>query len=450
MSFSFGRMFSIVLVITGTNSCLFSQTFTTLASFDGLTTGCGPQWMSWIQGPDGNFYGTTGSDNGPTTVDKLTPSGQLTALYTFPNGWNPYNSLLLGIDGNLYGTTTGGGAYNDGAVFRLSLKGTFTVLHSFDLTDGLLPYDSLIQASDDNLYGTTFGGGSEEYCQNGCGTIFKISPSGNFKSLYQFVYSNVFADHPYGGLAEGIDGNFYGSTYNGGHGICYGGCGITYRITPKGSLTILDYLNAQLYASFLLAPDNNLYATDVNGDLFSMTRRGNITNLATIAGGVYAPPVLATDSNFYLTSEFYGFGEITQVTPTGVSNVLYNFCSEQNCLDGAGPSDGLVEATSGVLYGSTSGGGANGCGTAYSLDVSLPPYVKLVHDAGKAGQTGGILGQGFTGTTSVSLNGTPMSFVVVSDTFIKATVPAGATTGYVSVATPTGTLTTNLPFHVIP
>jgi len=96
--------------------------------------------------------------------------------------------------------------------------------------------------------------------------------------------------------------------------------------------------------------------------------------------------------------------------------------------------------TQGALY---------GYGNVYSLDMGLGPFVTFVQAAGKVGQTGGILGQGFTGTTNVSLNGISASFTVVSDTFIRATVPLGATTGYVTVTTPSGTLTSNVPFHVI-
>jgi uncharacterized protein (TIGR03437 family) len=81
--------------------------------------------------------------------------------------------------------------------------------------------------------------------------------------------------------------------------------------------------------------------------------------------------------------------------------------------------------------------------------MNLGPFVAFVRSYGKISQTGGILGQGLTGTTSVSLNGIPASFTVVSDTFIRATVPPGATTGYVSVVTPSGTLTSNVPFRVL-
>ncbi len=94
-------------------------------------------------------------------------------------------------------------------------------------------------------------------------------------------------------------------------------------------------------------------------------------------------------------------------------------------------------------------GGAYGYGTVFSLDVGLGPFVTFVRAAGKVGQTGGILGQGLAGTSAVSLNAIPMNFQVVSDTYLTATVPAGATTGYVTVTTPTGVLTSNVPFRVI-
>jgi uncharacterized protein (TIGR03437 family) len=119
-------------------------------------------------------------------------------------------------------------------------------------------------------------------------------------------------------------------------------------------------------------------------------------------------------------------------------------------VDGEDALSELLQGTDGLIYGTLITGGTEGFGTVFSLNVGLGPFVACVRDAGKVGQTGDILGQGLTGTTSVSLNGTPASFTVVSDTYIKATVPAGATTGYVTVATPSGTLTSNVPFQVIP
>ena len=166
--------------------------------------------------------------------------------------------------------------------------------------------------------------------------------------------------------------------------------------------------------------------------------------------------VQASDGNFYGTTEFggditcnppLGCGTIFQITPEGTLTTLHNFES----FDGANGS-GLFQATDGILYGTSNGGILScappyGCGTVFSLDTGLGPFVAFVRAAGKVGQTGGILGQGFTETTSVSLNGIPANFTVVSDTYIKATVPAGATTGYVTVATPTGVLTSNVPFR---
>ena len=114
----------------------------------------------------------------------------------------------------------------------------------------------------------------------------------------------------------------------------------------------------------------------------------------------------------------------------------------------------LLQDTNGAFYGTARDGGKpgcdNGCGTVFGLDMGLGPFVAFVRDSGKVGGTGGILGQGFTGTSGVSLDGTPVNFTVVSDTFLKATVPDGATTGFVTVTTPSGTLTSNKPFRVRP
>jgi uncharacterized repeat protein (TIGR03803 family) len=159
--------------------------------------------------------------------------------------------------------------------------------------------------------------------------------------------------------------------------------------------------------------------------------------------------VQATDGNLYGTSYrggeggSDGAGTVFAITPAGSLATLHSFTG----FDGDFPQEGLIQDTSGILYGVTSGVAAQG--TSYSLDMGLGPFVTFVQAAGRVGQTGPILGQGFTGTTSVSFNGIPASFTVVSDTFLKATVPQGATTGHVTVTTPSGTLTSNVVFHVL-
>ena len=135
-----------------------------------------------------------------------------------------------------------------------------------------------------------------------------------------------------------------------------------------------------------------------------------------------------------------------KITPEGTLTTLHSFAS----TEADEPYGGLVQATNGTFYGTTVYGGSHDDGVIFSLSMGLGPFVAFVRDSGKVGQTGGILGQGFTGTSSVSLNGTPASFTVKSDTFITATVPPGATTGYVTVVTPSGTLTSNVPFRVLP
>jgi len=123
--------------------------------------------------------------------------------------------------------------------------------------------------------------------------------------------------------------------------------------------------------------------------------------------------------------------------------------------DGEIPEGGLLQATDGSFYGSTFWGGdltcnsGAGCGTAFSISVGLAPFVAFVRDSGEVGQTAQILGQGFNGTTGVSFSGTAANFVVHSNTYLTATVPQGAT-GYVTVATPSGTLKSNVRFRVIP
>ncbi|MBZ5573770.1 MAG: hypothetical protein LAO09_18040, partial [Acidobacteriia bacterium] len=111
---------------------------------------------------------------------------------------------------------------------------------------------------------------------------------------------------------------------------------------------------------------------------------------------------------------------------------------------------GLLQLTNGMIYGTTEGGGSINGGTIFSLDMGLGPFVRFVRNPAKVGQTFGILGQDLIDTTSVLLNGTPASFTVKSGTLLTAQVPGGATSGYVNVTTPSGTLTSNVPFRVIP
>ncbi|HTZ97338.1 MAG TPA: choice-of-anchor tandem repeat GloVer-containing protein [Terriglobales bacterium] len=407
---------------------------TTLYSFcvSGICTDGAQPLAGLLQARDGNFYGTTitGIENGQTTygtVFKITPAGYLTTLHVFDsinNGIYPLGTLIQATDGDLYGTTGGGGtddcSDSCGTIFKMTLQGVLTTVHVFDYSDGDQPIAGLIQAVDGNFYGTTNNGGNSTNCAAGCGTIFKMSAAGDLTTLHSFA--NTDGSNPQGRLVQAANGNFYGTTRAGGNPGCNFGCGTVFRITPAGLLTTV----------------------------YKFCTQSNCVD----GGSPIAGLVIATNGNIYGTTSIGGsnnLGTIFTITSRGEFATLHSFSSS----DGSNPWGVMAQRTNGTLYGTTNEGGAGfgycsaGCGTVFSLDMGLGPFVAFVQGAGKVGQTGGILGQGFTGTTSVSLNGIPASFTVVSDTFIKATVPAGAMTGYVTVNTPSGVLTSNVPFQVI-
>ena len=206
-------------------------TLTTLHSFVPLIDGEDPT-AGLVEGTDGNFYGTAsggGSGRGiGGTVFKITPAGTLTTLYMFcaqtncADGSNPYAGLIQASDGNFYGTTVVGGAYSStsnqgyGTVFRITPAGTLTTLHSFSGPDGAYPQGALVQGTDGNFYGTTSAGGAYggSSTNHGDGTVFRITPAGTFRTLYNFcVQANCAdGDNPVAALMQATDGNFYGTT----------------------------------------------------------------------------------------------------------------------------------------------------------------------------------------------------------------------------------------------
>ena len=212
--------------------------FNTVHQFDG-TDGAGP-YAGLVQATDGNLYGTTVSGGNippPTegTVFKITPGGTLTSLVSFcrrnncSGGENPQSGLIQAADGNLYGTAP----FPTGTVFRITTNGRETVVSSsfFAQISG-----GLVQGTDGNFYGTTGDGGP-----NVEGTVFKITPSGTLTTLYTFCSQSGCTDgkFPGAGLVQGTDGNFYGTATNGGFNNCYIGCGTIFKITPSGTLTTL-------------------------------------------------------------------------------------------------------------------------------------------------------------------------------------------------------------------
>jgi uncharacterized repeat protein (TIGR03803 family) len=216
-----------------------------LYAFAGTADGAVP--ASLIQGSDGSFYGTTvyGGQSSNGTVFKVTAAGAETVLHSFAGGSDgalPQTPLVQGSDGNFYGTTPFGGASSNGVVFKITPAGAQTVLYAFagGTTDGAGPDTAMIQGGDGNFYGTTNSGGDAS-CAGGCGTVFKITPAGAESVLYLFTASAVEGAEEPGpsSLLQGSDGNFYGTTSDGG----VFGFGTVFKLTPAGAETLLYSFN---------------------------------------------------------------------------------------------------------------------------------------------------------------------------------------------------------------
>jgi uncharacterized repeat protein (TIGR03803 family) len=460
--------------------CLFgaaeapAQTFTTLATFNG-TNGADP-YAGLVQGTDGNFYGTTysGGAYSSGTVFQITAGGSLNTLYSFcsqtncTDGAYPFAGLVQGTDGNFYGTTRSGGAVGYGTVFKITPTGTLTTLHSFAggllgvADEGAYPEGTLIRGTDGNFYGTT----TDRWIAPFAGTVFAITPEGELSNLYAFCAQANCPDgaSPSGSLVQATDQNFYGTTYWGGAGYW----GTVFQISAAGNLTTLYTFCSQTNCTDGLEPsaglvqgtDGNFYGTTFwggahdEGTVFQITAGGTLTPLYSFCSqtsctdGAYplGGLVQGTDGNFYGTTNSggaHGYGTVFQISAEGKLATLYNFCSQTYCTDGAYPDGGLLQATDGNFYGTTSSPS-----TVFSLSMGLGPFVKPEPSSGTVGSHVNILGTNLTGATSVTFNGTAAVFTVASSSEIETTVPAGATTGTIQVTTPGGTLNSTLAFRV--
>ncbi len=387
-----------------------AQTLNVLGQFNysNGSTPATPHGASIIEGPDGNFYGTTSSGGAATcgTVFQMTPAGVITTLHSFNysvDGCSPESGVTLGSDGSLYGTT-------ELSIFKVTLSGTFTPLY-MQGTNGPHLLNGLIQASDGNFYGTASEGGS-----GNAGMIFRITPSGTLTALINFS-GTATGGAPQGPLIQASDGNLYGTTSSGGVDG-----GTVFKMTLDGTLTTIYNFcetsgcpdGVSPYTGLVQAKDGNLYGTTAgsengSGTIFKMTLGGTLTTLYTFCPqGLSACPdgdsalgslIQGKDGNLYGTTsneaKFDQSGTLFQVTTSGALTTLHQFCSQSGCADGSNPQGSLFQASDGTLYGATNSGGVDDfgvifslkppAGPAYSCTNTAPPVISAIDSAGAYG-----------------------------------------------------------------
>lgn len=395
----------------------------------------------------GNLYGTTlyggthhtdPNANSGGTVFKVDSAGNATVLYSFcaqancADGYFTYAGVTLDASGNIYGTTTSGGASDYGTVFKLNSAGTYSVLHNFcsqaNCADGGIPEAGLIVDASGNLYGTAYAGGAKS-----AGTLYKLDSTGNFTVLYTFCSATNCSDGaaPLTSLIKDASGNLYGTTSSGGGGY---GAGTVFKLDSGGNYSVLH----------------------------SFCTQGNCKD-----GG--SPRSLIEDAagNFYGTTSgggaLPGAGTVFRLSSTGDYFNVYYFCSQggYQCTDGyipiiapPIPAGNLIEDSSGNLYGMTSSGGtgiwSNDVGVIFKLSPPIIPTPDFTVAASATTVTIGSPGQ--QGTTIITI--TPAGGFNQTITFSSAScsgLPTGASCTFSpSIVTPNvGAVSTTLTIGTV-
>jgi uncharacterized repeat protein (TIGR03803 family) len=424
------------------------------------------------QGTDGNFYmvitGRSGYYDG--YFIKMTPKGVVTVLYTFcsltncDDGAFPSGPVVQAADGNFYGTTIGGGTFNDGSVFKVTTTGKLTTIHSFDYTTtGNLGADTnagLILGTDGNLYGTNAFGG--QGCVSGCGTLFKMTTAGALTTLYEFAGGSDGAG-PWG-VAQGTGGAFYGTTPVGGSA----NDGTAYRVSTgiKPFVRLVTHYG-KVGATVDLIGQGFTGATGVSFDGVTATFKNVSDTFLTAVvptGALTGPVTVTTFTTSYKSSQNYRVvPQLTKVSPTngivGSTVTLTGISLTQTSAVTIGGkaatfkvvSDTQVTATvpaaakTGLSIAVTTAGGSATIGPF----AVVPNITSFSPTSGTAGTAITIKGTTFTGTTQIAFGGVDASsFTVINDSQVDATVPSGAQTGPIQITTPGGSGTSTTSFTV--
>ena len=314
------------------------------------------------------------------------------------DGRGPYAGLI-GAKNRLYGTTNFGGSNNDGTVFSFDPRtDTEKVAYSFCsqeyCSDGENPTDSLVEVNG-NLYGTTGIGGTGYYdsCGETCGTVFSVDPdTGAENVLHSFCSQLNCTDGgmPMSGL-NAVKGMLYGTTPDGGANTFYSGTVFAINSKSDSESVLYSFCSLQNCED---GSNPNSGVIDVKGTLYGTTYTGGAHDGGTLFsvdpktgvervvysfcsqqncedGGYPIAGLIEEKGRLYGTTDtggMYDYGTVFVADPkSGSEMVIYSFCSQENCADGAYPEAGLIDVK-GILYGTTYRGGAYAAGTVYALD----------------------------------------------------------------------------------
>ena len=393
---------AVILLTTLSVTSAYAQTFAVLHSFTGGADGGNPQAGLTI-GAAGTLYGTTygGGDVNHGTVFRLMHSGTnwvLTRLYSFDefeDGSHPEARVVIGPDGNLYGTTFFGGRGQNGegwgTVFQLqppptACRGvlcpwTKRLLYAFAGPnlgrDGAGPYGDVIFDSAGNLYGTTVGGG---YWENG--NVYELTPtSGLWTETILYTFSNGLLGQPRAGLTLDGAGNLYGTTAGNGDGGVF-------ELTPSGG----GWIYSQVYAFGGFEGSDPFAGVifDDAGNLYGATRSGGVGGGGTVfmlqpsnggwslsvlysfagSDGPWASLVFDQLGNLYGTTfadGSYGYGSVFKLTPSNGGWTYTSLHDFTGGADGANPISIVTFDNNGNLYGTTSQDGSYGYGVAWEI-----------------------------------------------------------------------------------
>ena len=435
-----------------------AQTPTTLYSFMNNTSDAAGPTGNIVQGRDGNIYGVGAEGlrgaNKTGAVYQITPTGAESVFVNFPGSWiNCDSGFTLGSDGNFYGACEQGNPTNNGSfLFRMTPAGVLTDIHDF--ATGVGAAFAPIQAADGNFYGVTST------------MVYKMTAAGVVTTIHTFVSPDV---QPLSNLYQASDGNLYGTIT-----LCAlsGNRGCVYKVSTSGVYKNIygfaDPTGSSPCNGVIQGKDGKLYgATNFgrplnNGNIYKLTNAGVNTGLHdfnSVTDGycngvsLVASLLQVNDGTFYGTNYSGGNANTGSIYKLTSANVFSAFLFPANSSGGNSPDSTLIQHTNGLVYGTSSGGGANGVGTFFSVATGDAPFVKLepTQLSGNVGASVGMFGQGFSGSTVVKFGGVAATSVTLTGTsYLTAVVPAGAHTGTVTVTTGATTLTSPQTYKVKP